>query len=65
MKHEDFIKKLENLKTPEIELSGHRRALRMALLSSRRFRERTIMNWAKILAPVTAALLLIAVVGLF
>jgi inhibitor of cysteine peptidase len=65
MKHEDFIKKLENLKTPEIELSGHRRALRMALLSSRWFRERTIMNWAKILAPVTAALLLIAFVGLF
>jgi hypothetical protein len=63
MKHEDLMKKLENLETPEIELSGHRQALKMALLSSGRFKERTIMDWAKILAPVTAAVLLIAVVG--
>jgi uncharacterized secreted protein with C-terminal beta-propeller domain len=65
MKHEDLIEKLENLKTPEIELPGHKQALRMALLNSERFKERTIMNWAKILAPITAALLLIAVVGVF
>jgi inhibitor of cysteine peptidase len=65
MKHEDLIKKLENLKTPEIELPGHRQALKMVLLSSRRFKERTIMNWAKVLAPITAAVLLIAVVGFF
>jgi len=65
MKHEDLMKKLENLETPKIELSGHRQALRMALLSSGRFKERTIMDWAKILAPVTAAVLLIAVVGFF
>jgi uncharacterized secreted protein with C-terminal beta-propeller domain len=65
MKHEDFIEKLGNLKTPEIELSGHRQALKMALLNSGRFKERTIMNWAKVLAPITAALLLIAVVGVF
>jgi len=65
MKHEDLIKKLENLKTPEIELPGHKQALKMALLSSGRFKERTIMDWAKILAPVSAALLLIAVVGFF
>ena len=63
MKHEDLMKKLENLETPEIELSGHRQSLKMALLSSGRFKERTIMDWAKILAPVTAAVLLIAVVG--
>ena len=63
MKHEDLIKKLENLKTPEIELPGHRQALKMALLSSGRFKERTIMDWAKILAPVATAVLLIAVVG--
>jgi len=79
MKHEDLIKKLENLKPPEIELQGHKRALKMALLSSRRFKERTItvnivprlslapamaavMDRAKILAPVAAAVLLIAVV---
>jgi len=65
MKYEDLIKKMENLKTPQIELSGHKRALKMALLSSGRFKARTIMDWAKILAPVTAAVLLIAVVGLF
>ena len=65
MKHEDLIKKLENLETPEIELPGHRQALKMALLSSGRFKARTIMDWTKILAPVTAALLLIAVMGLF
>ncbi|MCK4843354.1 MAG: hypothetical protein KAS83_00075 [Dehalococcoidia bacterium] len=65
MKHEDLIQKLENLETPEIELLGHKQALKMALLSSGRFKERTIMDWAKILAPVTAAVLLIAVVGFF
>jgi len=63
MKNDDLMKKLEKLETPEIELSGHRQALKMALLSSGRFKERTVMNWAKILAPVTAAVLLIAVVG--
>jgi inhibitor of cysteine peptidase len=65
MKHEDFIEKLEHLKTPEIELPGHKQALKMALLNSGRFRERTIMNWAKVLAPVAVALLLIAFVGVF
>jgi inhibitor of cysteine peptidase len=65
MKHEDFIEKLENLKTPEVELPGHKQALKMALLNSGRFRERTIKNWAKLLAPVAVALLLIAFVGVF
>jgi inhibitor of cysteine peptidase len=65
MKHEDFIEKLENLKTPEIELRGHKQALKMALLNSGRFKERTITNWAKVLAPVAVALLLIAFVGVF
>jgi hypothetical protein len=65
MKYEDLIKKLENLKTPQIELRGHKQALKMALLNSGRFRERTIMDWAKILAPITVAVLLIAVVGFF
>jgi inhibitor of cysteine peptidase len=63
MKHEDLIKKLENLETPEIELPGHRQALKMVLLNSGRFKERTIMDWAKILAPVATAVLLIAVLG--
>jgi inhibitor of cysteine peptidase len=65
MKHEDLTKKLENLKTPDIELTGHRRALKMALLSSGRFKKRTIMDWAKMLAPVATAVLLVAVMGVF
>jgi uncharacterized secreted protein with C-terminal beta-propeller domain len=63
MKHEDLIKRLENLKTPEIMLPRHKHALKMALLSSERFRTRTAVGWAKILAPVAAAVLLVAVVG--
>jgi uncharacterized secreted protein with C-terminal beta-propeller domain len=65
MKHEDLIKKLENLKTPEIGLSGHRQALRVFLLNSGRFRRKTAMDWAKVLAPVTAALLVVASLGVF
>ncbi len=65
MKQEDLLKRLENLETPEIELPGHRQALRMALLNSGRFKKRTILDWAKMLAPVSAALVLIAVVGFF
>ena len=63
MKYEDLIKKLENLRTPEIELSGHKRVLKMFLLNSERFRKRTVMDWAKVLAPITAAVLLITMVG--
>ena len=65
MKYEDLIKKLENLRTPEIELPGHRQVLKTFLLNFRRFKERTIMDWAKILAPITAAVLLITMVGFF
>jgi len=65
MKHEDFIEKLEKLKTPEIELRGHKQALRMFLLNSGRFKQKTIMNWTKVLAPIAAAVLLITVVGIF
>ncbi len=65
MKYEEFIRKLENLRTPDIELPGHRHALKMLLLNSRRFKQKRIMNWAKVLAPVAAAVLLIAVVGVF
>jgi len=65
MKNEDLIKKLENLETPEIELSSHKQTLKMALLSSERFKKRTIMDWTKILAPVATVVLLVAVMGLF
>jgi len=65
MKYEDFVKKLENLKTPDIELPGHRQVLKMFLLRSGRFKKRNIMAWVKILAPVATAVLLITVVGIF
>ncbi len=63
MKEDDLIKRLENLETPDVELSGHRQALRTALLNSNRFQRRTAMGWARILAPVAAAVALIAVFG--
>jgi hypothetical protein len=65
MKHENFIEKLKNLKTPQIELRGHKQALKMALLNSGHFRERAIRDWARVLAPIAAAVLLITFVGLF
>jgi len=65
MRQEDLIKRLKNLETPEIELPGHKQGLRMALLNSGRFKKRTVLDWAKMLAPVSAALVLIAVVGFF
>jgi len=65
MRQDELIKKLENVDTPEIELCGHKQALRTALLNSGRFGRRTAMDWARILVPVTAAVVLIAVLGLF
>ncbi len=65
MEHEDLMRKLENLETPDIELPGHKQALRIALLNSRHFKQGSAMDWAKILAPVTVAVLVIAVVGFF
>jgi len=65
MKYDDFIKKLEDLKTPDIELPGHRQGLKTFLLNSGRFRERSVTNWAKVFAPVAAAVLLITLVGVF
>jgi hypothetical protein len=65
MKYDDLIKKLERLETPEIEMTGHKHALKMALLRSGRFKAGTIRDWVKILAPVTTAVVLIAVVGFF
>jgi hypothetical protein len=65
MKYEDLTKKLENLKTPNVELPGHRQALRMALLNSPHFKQRTMMDWARIFAPITAAVVVISVVGFF
>jgi len=63
MKEEDLINKLENLETPEVDLPGHRQALRAALINSDRFQRRTAMGWARILAPVAAAVALISFFG--
>ncbi|MFO7712170.1 MAG: hypothetical protein R6V51_03020 [Dehalococcoidia bacterium] len=63
MKEEDLIRELENLETPDIDLPGHRQSLKAALINSDRFRRRTPMGWARILAPVAAAVALMAFFG--
>ena len=67
MKKEDLIKKLENIKTPEIEIQSHKQRLKMALLSSGYFKEEKIMNpimfWTKRLVPAGVALALILAIG--
>ena len=63
MKEEDLISKLEDLETPDIDLPGHRQALRAALINSDRFQRRTAIDWARVLAPVAAAVALIAFFG--
>ena len=64
MKKEDLIKKLETIKTPEIEIQSHKQRLKMALLNSGYFKEKTIMFWTKRLVPVGVALALILVLGI-
>ena len=67
MRKEDLIKKLENIKTPEIEIQSHKERLKVALLNSGYFKEEKIMNpimfWTKRLVPVGAALALILAIG--
>jgi hypothetical protein len=63
MKQEDLIKKLENMKTPDIEIQSHKQRLKLALLSSGYFKEKPIMFWTKRLVPAGVALALILVVG--
>jgi hypothetical protein len=63
MEFKDLIKKLENIKTPEIEIQSHQRRLRLALLNSGYFKETPIMFYTKRLVPVGVALALILVVG--
>lgn len=65
-KEQDYlVKTLENLETPDIELSGHRQQLRAALLRSERFPQRTSPGWARVLAPIAAAVALVLVIGFF
>ncbi|XOB41405.1 MAG: hypothetical protein ACKKMW_01595 [Candidatus Nealsonbacteria bacterium] len=63
MKKEDLIKKLENIKTPNIEIQSHKQWLKLALLNSGYFKEKTIMFYTKRLVPAGVALALILVVG--
>ena len=65
MRYDDLVKKLEKLKTPDVELGSHKQALRMALLNSPRFKQRAALDWTKLLAPVAAAVLLVASLGFF
>jgi len=67
MKYEDLVKKLESIKTPEIEIQSHQRRLKSALLNSGYFNGGKIVNpimfWAKRLVPVGVTLALILAVG--
>jgi len=63
MEFKDLEKKLESIKTPEIEIQSHKERLKMALLSSGYFKEKPIMFWTKRLVPAGVALALILVVG--
>lgn len=45
MKKEELIKKLEELDYPAIEVAGHRRRLKMALLSSGFFRKQRVVKF--------------------
>jgi len=62
---EDLIKKLENLKMPEIEIQSHRQKLKMALLNSGYFKEKTTMFLLKKFAPIgaVAVIALVLVIG--
>ena len=76
MEFKDLIKKLENTKTPDIEIQSHKQRLKMALLTrlnfakqnfgrqdSGYFKKKPIMFWTKRLVPAGVALALILVVG--
>ncbi len=64
MNKNDFIKKLENLDLPKIELPSHQRRLKMALLNSGYFKEQFTMTTLlkKVTLPV-GALALVAIVA--
>ena len=51
MRHEDLEKILENLKVPELKLKSHKRRLKMALLSSLYFREKSSL-WSRLKAAL-------------
>ena len=67
MEFKDLEKKLESIKTPDVEIQSHKERLKMALLNSGYFKEEKIMNpimfWTKRLVPAGIALALILVVG--
>ena len=69
MNKDDLIKKLKSIDIPEIELQSHRRRLRLALLNSGYFKEKTIMSLLKKFAPIGSvaviALLVVAGVNYF
>lgn len=44
MEFKDLEKKLENIKTPSIEIQSHKQRLKLALLNSGCFKEEKITN---------------------
>lgn len=63
MNKDDLIKKLENLDLPKIELPNHQRRLKMALLNSGYFKERTTMSLLKKAIPVGSVIAIAAIIA--
>jgi hypothetical protein len=69
MTEKDLIEKLENIDIPEVELSGHKAALRMALLNSDYFKKSGFFNVFKrvlvygVPAVATLAVMMVTVIN--
>ena len=65
MKKEQLLKELDNLDLPEVEISGHRHRLKMALLDSGCWNKKTIMSKTKRFIPagILAVVALVAVIA--
>ena len=63
MEEKDLIKKLESIRIPEIKIKGHKKELKMALISSDYFKKRNFFQIFKkslaVAVPVLALLLLL------
>lgn len=64
MEEKDLIKKLENIRVPEIEIKGHKKELKMALFNSDYFQKRDFFQvFKRSLAFAVPALALLLILG--
>jgi hypothetical protein len=62
---DELIKKLENIEVPELRIHSHQRWLRLALLNSGYFKEKSTMNLLKKSIPVGGVIAIIAIIAVF